>query len=120
MFAVRLATGATFALLCTCIAEVLSLTASTDDHPMDFNNNRDGVHHRAYHHGPYETTTITETGWNYPLTTTTEVMTYTYSGPIWSGSPTYSTVTVDYTSTYTEVEIYSKWYGTWPSACKYP
>lgn len=87
---------------------------------MDFNNNRDGVHHRAYHHGPYETTTITETGWNYPLTTTTEVMTYTYSGPIWSGSPTYSTVTVDYTSTYTEVEIYSKWYGTWPSACKYP
>ncbi|OSX66683.1 hypothetical protein POSPLADRAFT_1053311 [Postia placenta MAD-698-R-SB12] len=124
MFAVRVATGATFALLYAWSVLAVPAPTSTVDsqcpQPWTTTYTQTLSIIAPTTTGPFKTTTFTETGWNYPLTTSTEIGTYTYSGPIWSGSPTYSTVTVDYTSTYTEVFTYSNYYGTFPSNCNYP
>lgn len=66
--------------------------------------------------GPLETTTFTVTELSYPLTTSTSVGTYVYSGPVYTATPIYTT---EYTTTYITLNVYSDFKGPFPSDCAY-
>lgn len=66
--------------------------------------------------GPLETITFTVTELSYPLTTSTSVGTYVYSGPVYTATPIYTT---EYTSTYITLNVYSDFKGPFPSDCAY-
>ncbi|KAL6305159.1 hypothetical protein BKA93DRAFT_749291 [Sparassis latifolia] len=67
---------------------------------------------------PY-TTTVTITGVEYPIATSTETGIYTFSGVINSGTPGETPVTTVYTASYTEIYTYTNFFDDppYPTDC---